>query len=170
MTSFNSAVSVIVSGGDALPAQDYSDAQFSCKITGPNGWINLDDHEHYIVAADSFASSATTWRRNQITGPYTAGKFTVSAVPDQVTENVNVYVMGGSQVELQRNLADLIDAVSQPYYQLVWTMDDASYAWDCDIADYSVEYSTATLFARKITVKLQIPRQPLLTMGVTTLL
>ena len=45
-------------------------------------------------------------------------------------------------------------------------MDEASYAWDCDTADYSIAYTTATMFARQLSVKLSIPRQPLLTMGV----
>jgi hypothetical protein len=161
-----STVSVITSGGDAIPTQDYRDARFACRITGSQGWINLDDHERYIVTADSFANSQTTWRRTQVQGPYVAGKFTVSAVPDQVTENVGVYVLGVSQADLQQNLADLIDAVSQPYFQLLWSMDEASYTWDCDTADYSIEYTTATLFARQLTVKLQIPRNPLVTMGV----
>jgi hypothetical protein len=160
-----STVSVVTTGGDAKPQQDWKDAHFTCKITGPQGWINLDDHQCYIVTADSFANSQTTWRRTQVQGPYVAGKFTVSAVPDQVTEQIGIYVLGTSQADLQQNLADLIDAISQPFFQLMWSMDEAVYSWDCDTADYSIEYTTPTLFARQITVKLQIPRNPLVTMG-----
>jgi hypothetical protein len=161
----DSLPAVVISGGDAAPARTEGDFVFACRMTGPQGWINLDDHERYIVGAESFATSATTWRRVQVQGPYVAGKFTVSAVPDQVTENVTVYVLGSSQSDLQANLAALIDAVSQPYFQFVFSIDETSYIWDCDCADYTVAYTTATLNARQITVKLQILRHPLLTMG-----
>ena len=109
-------------------------------MTIPGGrWLNLDDHEKYIVAAESFATSAVVWRRTQVQGPDVAGKFTVHAVPDQVTEQVGVYVLGSSQRDLQENLATLIDAVSQPSFQFLWSMDESSYAWDWRrTADYSI--------------------------------
>ena len=163
---FDSTAAIVISGGDAVPRMGDGTGIFACRMSYQGGWLYLDDLERYIVAADSFANSATTWRRVQVTGPYVAGKFTVSAVPDQVTEQVSLYVLGSSQSDLQSNLARLIDAVSQPYFQFVWSMDQASYIWDCDSADYSIQSTTATMFARQITVKLSIPRHPLLTRGV----
>jgi hypothetical protein len=160
-----SKVGIIGSGGDSSVPQQWKEADFHCRITGPYGWINLDDHQNYIVAAESFAASATTWRRTQVTGPYVAGKFTVSAVPDQVTENVTIYVLGESQTEMQINLANLIDAVSQPAFELQWSADNAVYIWQCDCADYTVDFVAANLYARHLAVKLQIPRNPVLGMG-----
>lgn len=160
-----SRVGIIGSGGDSRIPSTWREAEFHTRITGPNGWINLDDHQNYIVASDSFGSSATTWRRNQVTGPYVAGKFTVSAVPDQVTENVSVYVLGESQTELQLNLANLIDAASQPAFELQWSVDNAVYVWQCDCADYTIDFVNANLFARQLLVKLSIPRNPMIGMS-----
>ena len=160
-----SQVGIIGSGGDSHVPSKYKEADFHCRMTGPDGWLNLDDHENYIVAAESFASSATTWRRNQVQSPYVAGKFTASAIPDQVTENVTVYVLGESQTELQINLANLIDAVSQIAFELQWSADNAVYIWQCDSADYTVDWIAANLYARQLSVKLQIPRNPTITMS-----
>lgn len=160
-----SKVSIVGSGGDSHIPQKWKEADFHCRMTGPDGWINLDDHENYIIASDSFASSATTWRRNQVTSPYVAGKFTASAIPDQVTENVNVYVLGESQTDLQINLANLIDAVSQPAFELQWSADNAVYIWECDCADYTIDFVNTNLYARQLSVKLQIPRNPTITMS-----
>lgn len=160
-----SKVSIIgSSGGSSVPTVS-KDTDFHCRMTGPDGWINLDDHENYIIASDSFAGSAMVWRRNQVTSPYVAGKFTASAIPDQVTESVNVYVLGESQTELQINLANLIDAVSQPAFELQWSADNATYIWECDCADYTIDFVNTNLYARQLSVKLQIPRNPTITMA-----
>jgi hypothetical protein len=160
-----SQIGVIATGGAARIPSKWKEADFTCRITGPDGWLNLDDHENYIVGSDSFAASAMQWRRNQVTSPYVAGKFTVGAVADQVTENVTVYVLGESQAELQINLANLIDAVSQVAFELSWTADNTSYTWSCDSADYTIDFINANLFARQLAVKLQIPRNPVIVMG-----
>lgn len=167
MTSpYDSSVAVVTTGGSAKVPTNWGEEPFACRITGPNNnWINLDDHENYITAADSFGSSATQQRRSQVTGPYVAGKFTTYAVPDQVTENVTIYVLGDSQTVLQANLANLIDAVNQLYFQLVWSVGETSYTWDCDCADYTIDFVNTSMFARQLSVKLSIPRNPVITMG-----
>jgi hypothetical protein len=158
-------VEVTRSGGGAKVVQEWKEADFHCRITVSGSWLNLDDHENYIVEASSFAGSATTWRRNQVQSPYVAGKFTVSAVPDQVTENVAVYVLGDSQTDLMINLANLIDAISQPAFELQWSADNAVYIWQCDPADYTIDFINTNLYARKMLVKLQIQRSPLIGFG-----
>lgn len=163
---YDYSVSITTTGGGSRVPSQWKEADFTCRVTDPNGqWLNLDDHERYRVASESFASSATQWRRNQVQGPYTAGKFTTYAVPDQVTETFTVYVLGDSQTELQRNLADLIDTFSQPAFQLVWSVDESSYAWDCEAADYTIDFTNVNMFARNLTVKFQVLRQPAITMG-----
>src|SRR5262249_54628021 len=97
--------SVITSGGGATLPPDWKEPQITARVTTQHGdWLNIDDHEHYILAADSFAQSSTQMRRIQVQGPYVAGKFTVYSVPDEVTETVSVYVLGQTQTELQLNL------------------------------------------------------------------
>jgi len=160
-----SEFSVILTGGEARVPASWTEPVFTCRITGPAGWLDLDDHEHYIVAGDSFQAAQQTWRRQQITSPYVAGKFTTHAVPDTVQEQVNVWVLGINQGELQDNLAQLIDTFSQPEYDLVWSADQAAYTWHCEMADYSIDYSNTLLFARQLSFKAQIPRSPVVGMG-----
>jgi hypothetical protein len=158
--------SVITSGGDALVPKNWKEPDITVRITTPMGdWMNLDDHERYILAADSFQQSATQMRRNQVQGPYVAGKFTVYAVPDQVTETVSLYVLGANQTELQLNLQALVAAFTQPNFALVWSADEAAYQWDCEAADYTIDFVNTNVFARTLNVKFQVPRNPTLVMG-----
>ena len=158
-------VGVVRSGGHAIVPQDWKEPPFTCWATGPTGWFNLDDHDRYYVGSDSFQSATMTWRRQTVQGPYVAGRYVTHAVPDTVTENLTIRVMGESQLQLQKNLADLIDTFSQISYNIVWSVDLMSYTWHCEMADYSIAYTNAELFARNVPVKFNVPRLPMIEMG-----
>jgi hypothetical protein len=160
--------SIITSGGSADVPTKWGEADFRCWLTNWDGMMSLDDHIKYIVEASSFQASTMTWRRNQVQGPYVAGKFTVSAVPDTVVENVAVWVLGDNQTDLAQNLSDLIEAVSQPAYQLIYSLDEMAYTWNCEMADYTMDFTHTNAFARQVLFKFAVPRLPAVTMGPLT--
>lgn len=163
------SVGVTLSAAGAYIPAKWTEAAFTCRVTTQHGtWLNLDDHERYIVAADSFGDTTTQMRRQNIQSPYVAGQFTVSAIPDQVQQGISVYVLGASQSELQINLKDLIDAFTQPAFQLVWSLDEASFTWDCEAADYTISFTNTGFFARTVNVKFQVPRHPQTMIGSLT--
>jgi hypothetical protein len=160
-----SGVSVVRSGGGAVVPQRYEEPPFTCKISVAGGWLSLEDHDHYYIAADSFQAAQMTWRRQTVQGPYVAGRFVTHAVPDTVTETLNVRVLGESQLQLQSNLADLIDAFSQMSYELVWSVEIMAYTWVCEMADYAIDFTNSLLFARNLSARFSIPRNPVIGMG-----
>jgi hypothetical protein len=159
------SIDVTRTGGGASIPTTWKEPLFTCHMTIPGGLMNLDDHEKYIVAGDSFTAQTMTWRRQQVQSPYVAGKFTTHAVPDMVTEQLNIWVLGDNQMHLQRNLADLIDAFSQVYYQITWSVDIQSYTWNCEMADYSIDFTNTLTFSRHLSFKANIPRLPAIIMG-----
>lgn len=105
------------------------------------------------------------WNRQSVRSPYVDGEFTVNRSRSQVQEKFGVYVSGATQGLIQSSIATLLAAFSQFRYQLTITLEDASYTWNCDTADYTVDWNQARWLARQALVGLTIPRSPLLVNG-----
>jgi hypothetical protein len=148
--------------GEAFPHPDPMGlGYFSVQIEVPQGWLELNDGVMYKVHAESFGSGAAqALRRTRVTSPYVGGQFLVNAVEDQVEENITVYCFGYDQIDLQDNIENLINAVSQFQYQVRIDTDASRRIWNCESADYSVSYDQVGMHNRIVQVRLTIPRLP----------
>lgn len=126
--------------------------------------LNINDHAKYILT-DTIMGGTVTWERQQASSPWVDGDITISRRRPNVQENVKVYVLGNTQTELQTNLAELVEAFIQDTYTLQIAPGNQSYAWQCESADYTVEFSHVHFYAKKLVVNFMVPRRPIMTAG-----
>lgn len=121
--------------------------------------LEINDQSNFIVG-NTIMGGAQNWNRQTVKSPYVDGEFTVNRAKSQVSEQFTVQVLGATQTLLQANIATLTDAVSQFRFQLTMTMNESVRTWQCETADYTVDWTQARWMARKVLVTLQIPRYP----------
>lgn len=138
-----------------------SNFEFDVLIQLANGlWLSANDKIKYRVGAASFNESSTQYRRTEVTSPYVAGSFLVHAVPQNVTETLEIYCYGGTYDEAKYNTEQLIAALTQPMYKIQRQTADETSLFDCFAADYSVKSSNVYVAANMIPVVFQVPRLP----------
>lgn len=126
--------------------------------------LDINDHVNYQVG-DQILGGNQTWNRQTVKSPYVDGEIMVNRTRGQVQEQFAVQVFGDTQVAMQQNIATLIDAFSQFTYQLSIEMENATYTYQCDTSDYTVDWTNTRMMAKKALVKLQFPRSPKLVSG-----
>lgn len=131
----------------------------ACRLTTPSGWLDVNSGI-YRVAASSFAEQAITWRRTQVTNQFVEGSWTVNALRENVTENLDIWVRGEDTRQMQQGVDDLVAVVSQLNYGLEVTFDNVKSYYICNTADISVKIQQEFRFARMAMVSAQIPRDP----------
>ena len=134
----------------------------SLVLDGPAGPIELQDPAHgYELHKDTFATAATTHRKQEVSSEWMEGTFTSRGVRDNILEQVVVWVSGATQYEFQSRLQAIIDALEQLSFTMTKTLGNARWDWSCSMADYSVETSQEMLFATTGLIRAQVPRRPL---------
>jgi hypothetical protein len=126
--------------------------------------LNINDQVNFKVA-NEILGGTQTWRRQTVLSPYVDGEYTVNATRARVEERFGVQVYGPDQLTLQENIARLVDAISQFRFQLRLDLDEAPWIWQCESADYAVDFSQARMMARTALVTMTIPRSPKLIRG-----
>jgi hypothetical protein len=126
--------------------------------------LNINDHINYQLA-DQILGGTQSWNKQMVKSPYVDGEVMVNRSRGQVQEQFQVQVRGGSQSEMQQNIATLIEAFSQFAYQLTIEMEDATYTYQCDTADYTVDWTNVRMMAKQALVKFQFTRSPKLING-----
>lgn len=137
-----------------------SELDMSVKIETATGWLDLADGALFDLEATTFDSQSVTWRKQEATSPWVEGSFVTSAVREDVTENLSVYVYGESRSEHMRMRKALTDALGQLTYRILVRVEETAVYWDCEPADYSITTSREFLHATMCVVKAQIPRKP----------
>lgn len=144
-----------------VPAIGDSELDVSAKIETPTGWLDLQDTGNgYSFEATSFSERAGTFRRQEVAGPFVDGTFVVSAVRENITESVAIYVRGDTHYVMRRRLNALVEAFSQLSYRMLVRFEDAAEYWDCLPADYTVSTQREFLHARLALFKANVPRMP----------
>lgn len=121
--------------------------------------LDLNDQANYIVS-NTIMGGAQSWNRQTVKSPYVDGEYTVHRSLSQVHEQFDVQVLGATQTALQNNITTLTNTVSQFRFQLTIVMNETSRTWQCETADYTVDWSQERWMAMKVLVHLQIPRLP----------
>lgn len=133
----------------------------SLTLATPTGVIELEDPAGgYSLHKDTYTQAAHTFRKQEITSEWTEGTFYGRAVEDNVTETVAVWVNGTSQFDFQAKVEAVLAGFRQLQYQMVKTIGDARWTWQCFVADFSIETSQEFLFATTGLIRAQVPRLP----------
>lgn len=136
---------------------------YNMSIDYSGGWIDLNDKLNYQVGAESMQQSQVSWRKVQAQSPVTEGSYTIHAVREMVTENIQIYVRGGSQWETQINLAKLEELFSRLDFRLKFNFDDYQEYWRCQTAEYSTQRSQVYTHNTMAVFTAQVPRFPTVT-------
>lgn len=139
-----------------------SDIAISCRLTTPNGWLDINDGV-YRLASDAFGESATVWRRREASNPFVEGTWTVSAVRENVTEQLSVWVRGEFVEQTSAAVQELLDALGQRNFGLEVTFDGVQRFYTCFVADARVLASGPMRASRMAQVVAEIPRHPVFT-------
>lgn len=146
-----------------------SDLNISCRMTTPNGWLELNNGL-YRLSAEAFGESETTWRRIEADNPFVEGTWTVSAVRENVTENLSVWVRGNYPEQTSAAIQELLNGLSQRNFGLEVTFDGVTRFYTCFVSDATVSASGPMRVARMAQVVAQVPRHPVFTEVPTTVL
>jgi hypothetical protein len=130
-----------------------------CRVTTEGGWLDLMSGP-YRLSAEAFVEESLSWRRAEVSNPFVDGSWLVSAVKDNITSAVDVYVRAASTAELSGAVAALKAAFSQINYGIEFTVDDVTTFYQCYAADYSVKTPKELRFSRMAQFSAEVPRHP----------
>lgn len=133
-----------------------------CRITTPDGWMDLNNHDSYELEAESLGNRQVTHRKQEASNPYVPGTWVVSAVPDNVVETVSLWVRGQNHYELSQRVMALEDAFSQLQFYMQWSVEDRLMTWFCQVADYQINTQREFQHATMAKFVAQVPRYPAL--------
>jgi hypothetical protein len=128
--------------------------------TGTSTFLELNATP-YRVADGSFDSQSVQHRRKMASSPFTEGEQLVSSLRGNVTEQFSIYVSGTTQYATRTSVKALQDALEQPAFKMVRTIDDAQVTWNCYASDYTMVSSRPLMVAKLIQVQVQLIRDPI---------
>ena len=131
----------------------------TARISAPSGWIDLN-YSPYRLEASTFGERSVSWRKREVSSEFVEGTFVVSAVRENVTETLAVWVKGESEFDLQTNLDKLCGALEQLSYRLMQRHGNSAVYYDCTVADYTVTESREFKHAGIALVRASVPRHP----------
>lgn len=131
-----------------------------CRIELNKGWLDINDGERYKLESSSLSDSAVTWRKKELQSQYLPGTWVLSAVKDNIVENVTVWVIGEDHYAMTSAVRKLTDAFDQLYYSMWWKIDTDEFAWHCQLADYQITADRDLRHASMCKVVARVPRYP----------
>lgn len=135
------------------------DIDVSCRVTTPNGWLELNKGI-YRISTGAFEEQAQTWRRTNVANPFVEGQWTVNALRENVTEQLIVWVRGGTAAETSKGELAVVDALSQMNYGIELTVDGVKAYYTCYVADISVRRTQEFRASKMCQITAQVPRDP----------
>jgi len=123
-------------------------------------WLNVNDGSSYKIAKGSFENSATTFRKDEVTNPFVEGKYVVNALRENVTEALNIYVLGTDNITVRNRIQTLVDAIRVNQFLIKVTLGNAQQIWQCFAADFTINTQLEFLHSRRATVNMTVTRNP----------
>jgi hypothetical protein len=141
---------------DEIPVNERIDIEVH---TGTH-WLSLNDHYNYILGAKTLDTSTQSQRNHSATSPLYDGEFVVHSTLGNVTETIEVYVLGNDQVTVGDNLARLMDAFRQSMYNVRRTFGTDVEVWTCWPSEYSIQRGHVNIHNKRATIAFSVPRLP----------
>jgi hypothetical protein len=131
------------------------------RIAYAGRWLDLQDEDSgYCLGSDTLSSATAGFHSNDSTSPYVQGTYSSGIQADDVTETVSVWCVGQTTFGVRSRRQLLIDAFSQPTYQMFWRVEDAAEMWDCRFASLSRNTQKEYLHDRRELLTFSVPRKP----------
>lgn len=130
-----------------------------CEISWGSRWVDLNDHINFIVGADNTRDGfSKTYRKITTTSPVLSGNYLVHAVPDMVSEQLEVWVHGEDQTNLADNVSYLQQLFEQWSYRIRWTFNEYREYWNCQLADFNISQNQVWTHSYMAQLTMIIPR------------
>lgn len=145
-----------------MPVREQIETDLDLKvlIETSTGWVDLSDDQSYAIEASSFGDSTVSWRKQETSNTWVEGSYVSSAVREDVTESLAVWVYGENRYEHEMLKQKLTDALGQLQYRIMLRREEAVVYWLCEPADYTVTSGHEMQHARLALVKASISRKP----------
>lgn len=141
------------------------DLAVSCQLLTPTGWLEVEDEANgYSLHADTINTRTVTHRAKDSKGDWVEGSFAFSAVRENVTETVAVWVTGEDSIYTFRQRMEVLeDTFNQLWWKVMLTIGDAKETWTvAEPADYTITTSGPLFIATTGSISAQVPRLPAL--------
>jgi hypothetical protein len=137
------------------------DLYLTVEVSYGTTWVNLNDGVQFKIGAEGTRdTSARTYRKVTADSPILDGNYLIHAVPEMVSESINVWVYGGNHTQLGENLKLLDMVFSQYAYQIRWTTEEYRETWNCQLADSSVSSGHVWTHNKMAQATFTVPRYP----------
>ena len=121
--------------------------------------LNLSDHTNYFVSGEIFGATVQ-WRRSTVKSPYVESEFTVNRVRGIVEDRFAVNVLAADQVTMATNIAAVVAAFSQDYFNLTVQLDSQPYTYACEASDYTMDWQIGRMHSLQTEIKFSLRRSP----------
>lgn len=121
--------------------------------------LYINDHETYVLTP-TIMGGAVSWDKKEASSPWVDGEYTISRRKRNINEQLVINVYGASQIDLQTNIAELVEAFTQDNFGLYFSINNAIRAYKCFAADYQVSWDHTRMHALNVPVTITVPRLP----------
>jgi hypothetical protein len=134
---------------------------YSLEVSYGAQWINLNDHERFVIHADTTPNRAKTYRQVKATSQVVEGDVLLHSVQDMVVETVKVLVYGQDHVDMEDNLLLVETLFEQFKFEVRQTKNEYREIWLCQAATtMTIETGQVYLHNQMAVIAAQIPRYP----------
>lgn len=138
-------------------------SSYSMEIELGGSWLDLNDGLNYKVGALTMQQSQISWRKISVDSPVVEGSYIAHAVKAMITEQVQIWVYGGDQVQVQENRQQVEDLFSRLDYRVRFSFDSYREYWRCQTAEWSMERSQVMAHNQMTMLTFSVPRFPTVT-------
>ena len=117
------------------------------------GNLQLSEAGRYYLPDGTFGGGETAQRRVTFEGPQVNGRYPSSIVEGSRSGNITVHVLS-NLANLQVDVQEVIAAMTQFRYMLVWQFDGLGGTWQCEKADWALG-EAGTLDAKLLEIHTQ---------------
>lgn len=99
--------------------------------------LQLSEPNRFYIPDGTFSAGQISQSRKTFESPQVKGRYASSIVESSKTGNVSVHVTS-TLAALQNDIQEVIDAMTQFRYMLVWQFNGLSGTWQCEKADWAL--------------------------------
>lgn len=142
-----------------------ADLQLAVRLIAGATTIELEQ-DPYSLHSDTRTNAQVSLRKHEASGPYVEGSITVSAVRENVTETVAIWVQEDTPLLLGQAVRALEALLIKSTFTLQWDwVGSARENWTCFASSYVIESSQPLMVAKQALVRASVPRLPTATIG-----
>ena len=95
------------------------------EVSWGGNWISLHDGIRYQVHPDGFGKRQYTKRRKTVSSEFFSGEYVVSETEDNLAQQLSVWILGRTQLELTENIDLLVKCFEQDGFMIRFLINEA---------------------------------------------